>query len=219
MLNLIKDASYRCNDVPFGTIEVKYPPRDTWNIQAFQSLKEAELAAIRASAENYERSVVFGQDPYYRYFKKYKKSYPVAMQLESLLLKGRPFPDGQPVNEIAFLAELRTLTLLGTHDVAKMKGDVTLFRGTEKTDFIGMGERTVHIYPGDISGKDDAGIIFSMIAGADNRTCLTDESSHIVYLIFGTDGAPRERIEQVQNLLESYVHTLSPDAAMERKIY
>ena len=56
----------------------------------------------------YDRETWFRQEPYFRYFRKFKKTSPVMMQVESFLLKGRPFPDGRYNNAVAFLTELKT---------------------------------------------------------------------------------------------------------------
>ncbi|MGN0658793.1 MAG: hypothetical protein ACI4LA_04225 [Emergencia sp.] len=212
MLTIKKDQSFCEKNVPFAALEVSFPEKDRWNLDAFEALKEEELAEIRRKYEDYDRKAVFGENAYYRYFKKYKKSYPVMMQLESFLLKGRPFPKGNPVNEIAFLAELKTQILLGTHDIDRIEGDMVMFCGTEKTDFPGMRGEPVHIYPGDVSGRDDRDIIISMIAGADDRTCITTESRHIAYLFFGTAATPESQFAEMAELLSRYTRTLAPEA-------
>ena len=140
------------------------------------------------------------------------------MQLESYLLKGRPFPTGNPINEVCFLTELRTQALMGTHDVDQIHGDVVLFRSEEKIPYSGMGGRDVHIYPGDVSAKDDDAIILSMIAGADDRTCIHEDTTHIVYLFFATDGMDPDYIRANQDLMISYLKVLAPTAVIERNI-
>ena len=116
MLEIKKAASFTERQLLFGIVEVVYPEPSEWDEAAFGALKERELAALFAEFPDYDRKAVFGENPYYRYFKKYKKTYPVLQQLESVLLKGRPFPSGRPINEIAFLTELRTRVLSGAHD-------------------------------------------------------------------------------------------------------
>lgn len=212
MLSIVKDSSFNGEAPPFGAVEVVYPERAQWQEAAFQALQRQELAGLLAAAPQYDRQAVFGQDPYYRYFKKFKKTYTVMMQLESFLLKGRPFPQGNPINEGAFLAELKTHVLLGAHDVDRIAGPVVLFRGAEKVPFAGMGGREVHIYPGDVSGRDDEGIIFSMIAGADQRTCLSPATRHVAYLVFATPQTPPAQVQAVQQLLAQYARVLAPAA-------
>lgn len=218
MFQIQADLSFKEKAVPFGVLEVTYPARETWDISAFESLKTQELEKLRERFQDYERQAVFKDNPYYRYFKKYKKTYPVLQQLESFLLKGRPFPSGRPVNEVAFLAELQSQTLMGTHDIDRMVGCVELFCPTEKLPYPGMRGESVHTYPGDVSGRDEEGIILSMIAGADERTFIRPDSSHVAYLVFGAPGVTKDSVQDSLLILERYAKTLSPAAETRRII-
>lgn len=212
MFQIHSDASFLEKGVRFGALEVLFPQRETWDLSAFEALKAQELARLKDVFAAYERKAVFGENPYYRYFKRYKKTYPVLQQLESFLLKGRPFPSGNPANEVAFLAELRTQMLAGAHDIDRIVGTPELFCPAEKLPYPGIRGEEVHTYPGDVSGRDDGGIIWGMIAGADERTCLRPDSTHIAYLVFGVPEVTREQAEHLLDLLECYARTLSPDA-------
>ena len=218
MLEIHKDASFAERQLLFGIVEVVYPQPSEWDEAAFNDLKERELAALFAELRDYDRKAVFGENPYYRYFKKYKKTYPVLQQLESVLLKGRPFPSGRPLNEVAFLTELRTRVLSGAHDAERVQGAVELFCPEEKLPFTGMRGEEVHTYPGDPSARDSGGIIFSMIAGADERTCLRPESRHIFYPFFATPDTSREQLLPAMELLASYVRVLAPGAQSESRL-
>ena len=215
MLQIQKDTSFSERGLLFGIVEVIFPQPSEWDETGFAALKERELAALFNEFRDYDRKAVFGENTYYRYFKKYKKTYPVLQQLESILLKGRPFPTGRPLNEIAFLTELRTQTLSGAHDAEQVKGAVELFCPEEKLPFTGMRGEEVHTYPGDTSARDDGGIIFSMIAGADHRTCLRPESRHIFYPFFATPDTTREELLPAMELLSSYVRVLAPSAEIK----
>ncbi len=214
MFQITADSSFLEKGVPFGALEVQFPPKEQWDLAAFDELKERELALLRQELANYDRKAVFGENPYNRYFKKYKKTYPVLQQVESYLLKGRPFPSGNPVNEVTFLAELRTRALMGTHDIGRISGQAVLFCPTEKLPFPGMRGEEVHTYPGDPSGRDDEGIILSMIAGADQRTCIRLDSTHIAFLFFAAPGVTPEEIAGLQERLGGYVRVLAPGAAL-----
>ena len=218
MIKVSKDISFVGTNIPFGLLSVDYPENKKWDMQSFMRLKSSELAGIMSRAANYDRKEVFGENPYYKYFKKFKKTYTVMMQAESILLKNRSFPDINLINQVAFLTELKTYILLGSHDADKIDGPLILFRGTEKVPFNGMGGRDVHIYPGDVSGKDNQGIILSMIAGADNRTCISPETRRTVYFVFGVDGMDARAIFKTLDILEEYALTLAPDALTERMV-
>ena len=210
MLQFQKDAAL--DGVPFGVLEVAYPEKALWREDAFQTMVTARLNALKERFADYDRKAVFGKNVYFRFFKKFKKTYPVLMQLESILLKGRPFPSGNPITAIPFLAELETQQLSGTHDVDQVQGCVRLFAGTEKAPFPGMRGEEVHTYPGDFCARDDGGIIFSMIAGADARTCARQTSRHVFYPVFGVPGQDPAALRPMQERLAEYARILAPDA-------
>lgn len=201
-----------------AVLEVRYPDSAEWNIDAFEMLRDRELDVIRKEGENYDRETWFRQDPYFRYFRKFKKTYPVMMQVESFLLKGRPFPEGRYINAVAFLTELKTRILMGTHDAERVDGDIVIYTETEKVPFPSIHGSEGHSYPGDTTGRDDSGVIISMIAGADSRTCLHEDSTHVLYLAFGTPGTSAEVLDECLDQAEEYVKTLAPNAVTERHI-
>ena len=216
MVTFEKDAAL--GGVPFGVLEVTYPERALWHTEDFHSMVEEHLRLLREKYADYDRKALFGENVYFRFFKKFKKTYPVMMQLESFLLKGRPFPMENPVTAIPFLVELETQILSGTHDVDDVHGTVRLFAGTEKAPFAGMRGEEVHTYPGDFCARDDEGIIFSMIAGADARTCVKETSRHVFYPVFGVAGQPEAEISAVLDRLEEYVRVLAPEADISRQL-
>lgn len=214
MRSIIKDEAFDA-DRHLGILEVKYPDSSEWDTDAFDALKESELQAIREEGAEYDRETWFRQEPYFRYFRKFKKTSPVMMQVESFLLKGRPFPDGRYTNAVAFLTELRTRCLLGSHDAEKIEGDLVIYAETEKRDFPSIHGGTAHSYPGDITCRDDLSIVVSMIAGADERTCLSEDSRHVLYFAFGTPGMKAEALEGYLAKVEEYVKVLAPTAETE----
>ena len=81
-----------------------------------------------------------------------------------------------------------------------------------------MRGEEVHIYPGDFCARDDEGIIFSMIAGADARTCVKETSRHVFYPVFGVAGQPEDELAAVLDRLEEYVRVLAPEADISRQL-
>ena len=217
MLNIKKSMSVVEKNIPFGYVEVHYPAREEWNEGQFRAFVEEKICELKKKYAEYDRKAVFGENPYYRFFKKFKKTYPVMLQFESLAFKGRPFPDFNPVTDVAFLLEVTTFVLSGTHDIDQLQGGIELYLATEKEDFEGMREM-LHTYPGDCCARDDRGIIFSEIAGTDNRTCAKPDSRNVFYPIFGTPDLPKDIIEGAMETLVEYIKVLAPAAEIEKHI-
>lgn len=213
MLVFEKDSVVSQRKFPFGIVEVRYP--EALHTADFRRLVEQEISLLREKYAEYDRKAVFGENPYFRFFKKFRKTYPVMMQFESVLLKGRPFPEFNPVAEVAFLMELVTHVLSGAHDVDRISGSVKLYCATEKEEFPGLRGTPFHTYPGDFCGRDDKGIIFSFIAGADDRTCARLGSTHVFYPLFGTPDLPVDLLEEAMEVLVRYVKVLAPEAEIK----
>ena len=214
-MRIIRDSAMN-ESSHMAVLEVRYPDSSEWDIAAFEELRDRELDALRKKGENYDRETWFRQDPYFRYFRKFKKTYPVMMQVESFLLKGRPFPEGRYINAVAFLTEMKTRILMGTHDADRVEGDIVIYTETEKVPFPSIHGSEGHSYPGDTTGRDDAGVIISMIAGADSRTCLQEDSRHVLYLVFGTPSTSEEVLCECLDQVEKYTKTLAPGAETQR---
>ena len=217
MLNIIRDVSLKDDPRHLGVLDVRYPEPDKWDIEGFRAYRDEALDRIRADGGSYSRDTVFRGTPYFRYFRRFGQTYPVMKQLESFL-KGRPFPEEQYVNAVAFLTELKTHALIGTHDADRIEGDLVFYNESEKTYFPGMNKPEAHSYPGDVTGRDDRDIIISMVTGADSRTCLREDSTHALYLIFGHDEMSGEAIDEVAEEIKSAVLALSPEAGIEYRI-
>ena len=217
MFEIRKDASFSERNIPLGVLEVSYP-ENGFDRDALHALIERELAALRDKYADYDRKAVFGENPYFRFFRKFKKTYPVMQQFESVMFKGRPFPEEDPVMGVPFLLELTTFVLSGTHDIDRMDGPLTIFTPSEKLPFLGMRAASTHTYPKDICGRDNSGIIFSMIAGADDRTCIHPDSRHVFHPVFGTPDTDKTVIENALRRIEFFVKVLAPDAEIESRI-
>lgn len=212
MLQITKGPTLQESQIPFAWVEVRYPDKDRWDEAGFYAMVDEHLAALCERYRDYVRADVFGQNPYFRFFRKFKKTFPVMMQFESVLLKGREFPKSNAVTAVPFLAELETHVLTGTHDVEQLLGPAALYLAQAKEPFAGLRGDLVHTYPGDLCARDEGGIIFSMIAGADARTCARQTSRHVFYPVFGVPGQDPAALRPMQERLAEYARILAPDA-------
>lgn len=216
MINIIRDNSLDNDKRHIGVVEVTL--NGDLKIDRFQSYVNEELDKIKDNGKNYSRDSVFKNNSYYKYFKKFKKTYPVMMQYESFI-SGREFPMERVLNIIPFLTELETHVLMGAHDADCIDGNLIFYNETEKRPFSGLFNKDAHSYPNDLTGKDDKGIIISMIAGADDRTCLHQNSTHLLYLIFGTEEVSVDTISDMINKVENRIKLLNPEAKIENMIF
>lgn len=79
MVQITKESGMQSAAIPFAWVEVQYPDKAQWDEDGFYDMVEQHLAALREQYRDYVRADVFGQNPYFRYFRKFKKTYPVMM--------------------------------------------------------------------------------------------------------------------------------------------
>ena len=67
----------------------------------------------------------------------------------------------------------------------------------------------------EISIYNYSGIIFSMIAGADERTCARAESRHVFYPVFGVPGQAPDALHSAQTRMAEYAKLLAKNAQID----
>jgi len=154
---------------------------------------------------------------YETYYKRFNKTYHVQLQLESIVLKGKNLPDVSPLVDSNFVAEVETLVLTAGHDVAKLQGTVCIDVSREGDLMTQMNGMSKAIRAGDMVMKDAHGICCSILYGQDNRSPISAETSHVLYVSYAPAGVPPDIVElQLQRIKEN-IKLFSPDAVVERQ--
>lgn len=187
--------------------------------EAFARRAEAELEALRARHRDYDRKRFCQSDgvmaAYTRYYKKFKKSYFVLLQLESVL-RGKGIPEAPPLVQALFLTELQSGMLLAGHDLNSLCPPLSIecAQGGEWCSVSGAGE--VSLKPGDIAMRDGRGFFLSMIYGQAERTRITPATGDVFFLVDGVPGLDGACCEKTLERLLSNVRLFQPDAQPER---
>jgi DNA/RNA-binding domain of Phe-tRNA-synthetase-like protein len=133
---------------------------------------------------------------YSAYYRRFKKTYHVQLQLESLVIKGRSLPRATALLEMMFSAELKNLLLTAGHDLEAVQGTLSLdvSQGSESYETISGETKTLKL--GDMFIADQAGVISSIIYGPDRRTRLTDLTTEALFTVYAPEGIPPEAVRQ-----------------------
>lgn len=182
---------------------------------AWEDLKQRETRAFRAAWPVYERKTALN-DPvlsgYADYFRQYKKTYPVLLQMESVLLKGREIKALTAAVEAMFLAEVKHGLLVAGHDADRLSGELVLdlARGGEILTVISGQERILKA--DDVFLSSGGHILSSVLEGQDYQTRLTENSASAIYCVYGFGGVGLKRMKDFFRDLESYLKTAWPRA-------
>jgi len=154
---------------------------------------------------------------YAQYYKRFSKTYHVQLQVESIVIKGKPLPNVSPLVDANFIAEVESFVLTAGHDGAKLQGDVRIDVSREGEQLTQMDGTPKAIRAGDMIMRDAKGICCSILYGQDNRSPISAETSHVLYVAYAPVGVPAKAVEAHLCAVEEHVRLASPQAVKEQQ--
>jgi DNA/RNA-binding domain of Phe-tRNA-synthetase-like protein len=186
----------------------------------------AELEKRKAELEEELRSRFAGQNraallshpvlqAYDAYYRQFKKTYHVQLQLESILFKGKSIPSVAALVEAMFMAEMNDLLLTAGHDLDSVRLPMTLdvAQGTETYTLLRGEPQTPKA--GDMMVVDGEGIISSIIYGPDQRTQITAQTRNVIFTTYAPSGVGEEAIKHHLQEIQHNVELIAPNAKIE----
>jgi DNA/RNA-binding domain of Phe-tRNA-synthetase-like protein len=154
---------------------------------------------------------------YVRYYKRFGKTYHVQLQVESIVLKSKSLPNVSPLVDANFVAEVDTLVLTAGHDVDKLHGHVSIDVSREGDELTQMDGVAKVIRAGDMIMRDDKGIRCSILYGQDNRSPISGQTSHVLYVAYAPPDVPAEAVTALLRAIEEHARLFSPLAVTEQQ--
>jgi DNA/RNA-binding domain of Phe-tRNA-synthetase-like protein len=154
---------------------------------------------------------------YARYYRRFDKTYHVQLQVESIVLKGKRLPHVSPLVDANFIAEMDTLVLSAGHDVGKLQGAISVDVARDGDGLTQMTGAPKAIPVGDMIMRDREGVCCSIIYGQDNRSPISAETSHVLYVAYAPVGVPVDAVDAHLQLIETHVRLASPLAMSEQR--
>ncbi len=149
---------------------------------------------------------------YAAYYKRFKKSYHVLAQLESVIFNGRSLPDTAALVEAMFMAELKNMLLTAGHDLDSLQMPVRIDCAQEELQYIAMNGQEQTLKAEDMYMADGQGIISSVIYGPDGRTRIHKQTQRVLFVVYAPAGIQAQQIEAHFSDIQSYVKLFAPEA-------
>ena len=186
----------------------------------------AELEKHKTELEEGLRSQFSGRDraamsnlpllqAYNTYYRRFKKTYHVQLQLESIAWKGRSIPSVSALVEAMFMAEMKNMLLTAGHDLDILHLPLTLdiSKGTESYTLLRGDEQVLKA--GDMMIGDGMGIVSSIVYGPDQRTQITDGTRNVAFTVYAPPGINEQAVAQHLQDIQEYVMIIAPQAQVE----
>jgi DNA/RNA-binding domain of Phe-tRNA-synthetase-like protein len=186
----------------------------------------AELEKIKQQVQDELRARFAGQNrsaiaalptiqAYNSYYKSFKKTYHVQLQLESIALKGKSLPSVAALVEAMFMAEIKNLLLTAGHDLDTLQLPVTLDVATGQESYTLLRGQEQVAKAGDMLMADQTGVISSILYGPDQRTQITANTRRALFAVYAPPGIEAATVLQHLEDIRQYVQCVSPAAQVE----
>ena len=190
---------------------------------ALESRKAALEEQLRAQFSGQDRATIANHPilrAYSEYYRQFKKTYHIQLQLESIVLKGKSIPNVAALVEAMFMAEMKDLLLTAGHDLDALHLPLTLdvATGTERYTLL-SGEEQV-LKAGDMMISDQVGVISSIVYGPDQRTQITPDTRNAIFTVYAPPGIDEQTVAGHLQGIQENVMVFAPQAQVELlKVY
>ncbi|MFZ5826954.1 MAG: phenylalanine--tRNA ligase beta subunit-related protein [Bacillota bacterium] len=157
-------------------------------------------------------------EAYRSFYRRFDKTYHVQMQVESVVLKGKPLRSNGSLVLAMFAAELQNRLLTAGHDLSRLSGPVTVGVAKGGERYVGLGGRNLALQPGDMFMQDQEGIISSVLYGPDDRTQITPATRQAAFCVYAPAGIGSEAVERHLADIAANVRLVAPEATVIRRV-
>lgn len=151
---------------------------------------------------------------YTAYYKKFKKTYHVQLQLESVAFKGKPIPSVAALVETMFMGELKNFLLTAVHDLDVVQQPISINVADGSESFVMMNGKEQTLKAGDMFIADAEGVLSSIIYGPDKRTQVTASTRNVLFTVYAPEGIMKETVQRHLEDMRDFVWLVAPEAAV-----
>jgi DNA/RNA-binding domain of Phe-tRNA-synthetase-like protein len=173
---------------------------------------------LRTRFEGYDRPSLRAMptlEAYHTYYKGFRKTYHVQLQLESIVFKGKSIPRVAGLVEAMFMSELNNLLLTAGHDldVVQLPARIDVADGSER--FVRINGQEQVLKAGDMFIADSVGVLSSVVYGPDRRTQIRPETQRVLFTVYAPSGISKAAVQAHLEDLRTNVQLIAPAARVE----
>ena len=180
-------------------------------------------AGIRSQFSGQDRAAMSSHpilQAYNTYYRRFKKTYHVQLQLESIAWKGKSIPNVSALVEAMFMAEVKNMLLTAGHDLDVLHLPLTLdaSKGTESYTLLRGDEQMLKA--GDMMISDRMGVVSSIVYGPDQRTQITAGTQNVVFTVYAPPEISEQAVANHLRDIQGYATVIAPQSQVQLlKVY
>jgi DNA/RNA-binding domain of Phe-tRNA-synthetase-like protein len=188
------------------------------NHPGLQASKQALIEKIRRQYSGMERSqleTIQNLHIYGEYYRKYRKTFHILLQLESVISGGKTIASGSALVDALFMAELDSLLLTAGHDLDQVQPPIQLTATMGDEVYNLMSGKVQQVKAGDMAFADSLGILSSIIYGPDLRTRILPFTRNVLFTTYAPAGIARQAVSDHLGAIQQYIRLFAANARTE----
>ena len=173
---------------------------------------ETGLRAVYAGLDRPALDAIPILQAYNAYYKPFKKTYHVQLQLESILFKAKSLPTVAALVEAMFMAEIKNLLLTAGHDMDVVLEPLLLDIAAGDESYVLLRGQQQLLKPGDMYIADASGVISSILYGPDQRTQISPHTQNVLFTVYAPPGIPAASVVTHLEDIRDLVRLVAPEA-------
>ena len=217
MLHIREEVSREYPTTTFGIMIMKGVATNDPSPGFLQAKAELETS-IRTRFSGMEKKEMRSLLPfihYHEYYRKFKKTYHVLHQCESIASGSRTLPAGPPLVQAMFMAEIGNQLLTAGYDCGSLTGPFRVVLADEASSFVGKGRKECLPPKGDILFATEHTILGSIVCGPDHDHRIRTTTTDVLFAVYGVPGITADRIERHFQEIRKFVRLLDPGAEVD----
>src|SRR5215208_3926650 len=188
--------------------------------------QHTDLARQKTALEEQFRTQFAGQDraliashpilrSYNEYYRHFKKTYHVQLQLEAIALKGKSIPNVAALVEAMFMAEIQDMLLTAGHDLDTLHLPLVLDVATGTEQYTLLRGEEQGLKANDMRISDQVGVISSIVYGPDQRTQITPATQNVIFTVYAPPGIDEQAVATHLQHMQENVLLFAPQAQVD----
>ena len=217
MINISTDWETTYPGAALGILSMRSAHPEGKSLE-FNAKRESLELVLREKYKSADRSMILdlpAMAAYAAYYKRFKKTYHLLLQLESVAKKNKPIPQTGPLVQAVFMAEMNSFLLTAGHDLDQIHGSIKLDVSKGNERYTPLRGEEVTCKRDDMVMSDSQSAICSVIRGQDKRTMITQNTDNVLYVVYVPPGILAKAIEDHLTDLTENVLLVSPQAQID----
>ncbi len=170
----------------FMIVEIKNNLNPTQVLQTKKLALAGELHRRYPDKESIMQSAVI--QAYQGYYQQFKSNYHVRFQIESVALKGKPFPERSLLVDAMFMAEMMHGVLIAGHDAQEVTFPLTVDCTHEGEQYTLLSGEVKTVKANDLCIRDQDKILSTILYGPEISSPISQETRQALYTLYGPPG-------------------------------